>query len=250
MGASADNTIVMIPSYNEARTIGSIVRSLVRTGLDVLVIDDGSADNTERQALDNGAMVIRHKTNLGKGVSVRSGLQHILDKMNYEWIVMMDGDGQHHPEDVPVLMGATTDKETDIVIGNRMGQTSNMPSARYLTNKFTSWVLSKMCGQAIPDTQCGFRLLRADALRGLQLESDKYDIESEMIIQAASNGLKISSATVQTIYGDEYSRINPLRDTIKFFQLIIKHSAGRHALRRRSEAHGRNTADAEGHKRR
>lgn len=249
MGARTDNTIVLIPSFNEARTIGAIVRSLVGAGLSVLVIDDGSTDNTERQALDNGAMVIRHKTNLGKGVSVRSGLKDILDKMNYEWIVMMDGDGQHHPEDVPALMEATRENDADIVIGNRMGQTHNMPSVRYLTNKFTSWVLSKMCGQSVPDSQCGFRLMRADALRGLKLESDKYDIESEMIIQAASNGLKISSAPVQTIYGEESSSINPVRDTIKFFKLISKHSMGRNASRRQAETDGRDPADTEGHKR-
>ena len=250
MGSRNDNTIVLIPSYNEARTIGSIVSLLASAGLSVLVIDDGSADNTERQALDSGAMVIRHKTNLGKGVSVRSGLKHILDKMNYEWIVMMDGDGQHHPEDVAVLMEATRESDADIVIGNRMGQTHNMPSARYLTNKFTSWVLSKMCGQMVPDSQCGFRLMRADALRGLKLESDKYDIESEMIIQAASNGLKIVSAPVQTIYGDESSSINPVRDTIKFFQLISKHSMSRNALRKRTKADGRDPAGAAGDKRR
>lgn len=244
MGARSDNTIVMIPSLNESRAIGAITRTLVGMGLNVLVIDDGSSDGTDHEALNNGAMVIRHKTNLGKGVSVRSGLHHILEKMNFEWIVMMDGDGQHHPEDVPGLMEASRAEGVDIVLGNRMDQTTTMPATRYWTNRFTSWVLSKMCGQYIPDSQCGFRLLRSDAVRTLKLESNKYDIESEMIIEAVEKGLKIVSAPIQTIYGEESSKINPFRDTIKFFHLVSKHSLRKNVLRRKAKADGRDSTRA------
>ncbi|MDD3088432.1 MAG: glycosyltransferase family 2 protein [Candidatus Omnitrophica bacterium] len=238
MGARPDNTIVMIPAYNEVKTIGGIVKVLVDMGLNVLVIDDGSVDNTEREALDAGAMVLRHTSNLGKGVSVRSGIAHVMDKMKYEWIVMMDGDGQHHPEDVTSLMAVTEKEETDIVIGNRMGKTSDMPLDRYWTNRFTSWVISKMCGHDIPDSQCGFRLLRAGAMRDIVLESDRYDIESEMIIHAAGKKMKILSVPVQTIYGDELSKINPLRDTIRFFRLVIKHSLAKNGLHIKKRSDG------------
>jgi glycosyltransferase involved in cell wall biosynthesis len=249
MGSRKDNTIVIIPSFNEARTIGTLIRGLVPGGLDVLVIDDGSSDNTECEALDAGAMVIRNKTNLGKGASVRNGIQHVLDKTKYEWIVMMDGDGQHHPEDVPILMSETVKEDADIVVGNRMGETKNMPIVRRLTNTFMSWLLSKFCGQRIPDTQCGFRLMKADALRGLKLETDRFDIESEMLIEASMNGFKIRSAPVQTIYGDEESRIHPVRDTIKFIQLLAKYSTKKNALRRNAPKNGGNAVGGEGYRR-
>jgi glycosyltransferase involved in cell wall biosynthesis len=223
MGSKINNTVAVIPSYNEARTIGSVVRDVVQMGLSVLVVDDGSVDATERIALDNGAMVIRHKRNMGKGHSVREGVRYVAEKTKYEWAVMMDGDGQHHPEDLPILMEATRNGDVDLVTGNRMHSTKTMPSLRYWTNKFTSFVISKMCRQYIPDTQCGYRLVSVNALKRMKLESDKYDIESEMLIQAARQGMKIRSVPVQTIYGDERSAINPFLDTIRFFSLVLKY---------------------------
>ncbi len=221
MEARLDNTIAVIPSYNEVRTIGEIVRGIISMGMTVLVIDDGSGDNTERVALDNGALVIRQKTNVGKGFSIRSGILHVLKKTNFEWMVILDGDGQHQVEDILALMDATKTPDVDIVLGNRMLETKNMPPVRYLTNKFMSWMLSKMCGQYLPDTQCGFRLFGREALGKMRLISDKYDIESEILIEAAKNDLKIRSVPIRTIYGEEVSEIHPGRDTIRFIKLIL-----------------------------
>ncbi|MBU0683991.1 MAG: glycosyltransferase family 2 protein [Candidatus Omnitrophota bacterium] len=223
MEAVKDNTVVVIPSYNEARTIGSIVLNIVKMGLSVLVIDDGSIDNTERIALDNGAMVIRHRQNIGKGFSVREGIKYVLSKTNFEWMIIMDGDGQHRAEDIPGLMTETHHGEVDIVTGNRMLETKTMPSLRYVTNKFMSWVISGICRQSIPDTQCGYRLIRVCALKKLKLMSEKYDIESEMLLQAAESNMRIKSVPIQTIYGEEVSDIKPLRDTLKFCDLIFRH---------------------------
>ncbi|MGB2599490.1 MAG: glycosyltransferase family 2 protein [Candidatus Omnitrophota bacterium] len=223
MEAGTGNTIVIIPSYNEARTIGKIVKDIVNMALSVLVVDDGSSDYTEREALDHGAMVIRHTDNLGKGVSVREGIEHVIDKTNYEWLIVMDGDGQHAPADIPAFLDATRTEDVDIVIGNRMMQTKTMPSSRYWTNKFTSWVLSKLCGQSIPDSQCGYRLIKVSALKGLKLTCDKYDIESEIIIEAAEENMKIKSVPIRTIYGEEVSSIHPVHDTLRFFGLVRKY---------------------------
>lgn len=223
MESRINNTIVVIPSYNEARTIGDIVGNIVEMGLTVLVIDDGSVDATERIALDAGAMVLRHRKNLGKGYSVRQGIRYVIEKTNFEWMIMMDGDGQHHTEDIPILMEASKDGDVNIVSGNRMMQTKSMPSMRYWTNRFTSLVISSMCHQKIPDTQCGYRLVRVEALKDMKLESYKYDIESEMLIQAARKNMKIRSVPIQTIYGDETSEIHPILDTLRFFALVSKY---------------------------
>jgi glycosyltransferase involved in cell wall biosynthesis len=232
MGAKIGNTIIVIPSYNEARTIGSIVRNIVEMGMSVLVVDDGSTDATERIALDAGAMVIRHKRNLGKGNSVRQGIDYVSGKTKFEWIILMDGDGQHHTEDIMALMEGARDGETDMVTGNRMQYTENMPLVRYLTNRFTSFVVSSMCRQSIPDTQCGFRLVRTNAIARLDLESSRYDIESEMLIKAAHCGFTIKSVPVQTIYGEERSKIRPIRDTLRFFYLVLRYQIG-YILRRK-----------------
>lgn len=224
MESGKNNTIVIIPSYNEARTIGGIVLDIVQMGLSVLVIDDGSTDSTERAALDNGALVKRHRKNIGKGFSVREGIKHVILKTNFEWVIIMDGDGQHHTEDIPVLMKATEQEvKPDIVIGNRMLETKTMPSIRYITNKFMSWLISGICRQYIPDTQCGYRLIHVNALKKLKLTSKKYDIESETLILAAEMKMKITSVPIQTIYGEEISKIKPIRDVAKFCKLIFRH---------------------------
>jgi glycosyltransferase involved in cell wall biosynthesis len=223
MEAKTGNTIVVIPSYNEERTIGSIVKKIVAMGLTVLVVDDGSIDGTERIALDSGAMVIRNKRNMGKGRSIREGIACVTKKTKFEWVVLMDGDGQHHIEDLFALMEGSRGGDADMVTGNRMHDTENMPLLRYLTNRFTSFVVSGMCRQQIPDTQCGYRLVKADVLTALELESSRYDIESEMLIKAAQKGFKIRSVPIQTIYGEECSTINPVTDTIRFFYLVIRY---------------------------
>ena len=222
MEATVNNTIVVIPSYNEALTIGSIVRDVTGMGFNVLVIDDGSSDNTRAEALDNGAMVIRNKKNLGKGGSIRKGVRHVLEKTNYKWMILMDGDGQHHSEDILVFLEATSNNDVDIVVGNRMTATKNMPTVRYWTNRFTSYITSKICRQKIPDSQCGYRLIRVEALKNVTLSSDNYDIESELLIEVSRAGLKIVSVPVQTIYGDEISEIHPVRDALRFFGLIFR----------------------------
>jgi len=155
MESRKDNTIAVIPSYNEGRTIENIVRSIASMGISSLVIDDGSSDDTSSAALKGGAMVFRHEKNLGKGLAVREGIKYVLGKTNFEWMIILDGDGQHHVEDIPALMAATAGGQADFVIGNRMLQTKTMPFVRLCTNKFMSWVVSGMCKQDIPDTQCG-----------------------------------------------------------------------------------------------
>ena len=238
MESRVDNTIVVIPAYNEARMIGGIVRDIVTMGMSVLVVDDGSVDSTERAALDNGAMVIRNKHNLGKGLSIRVGIKYVLEKTNFKWMVTMDADGQHHTEDLPVLMKATHAENVGMVIGNRMLQTKTMPPVRYWTNKFTSWMVSGVCKQDIPDTQCGYRLIRVNILKDLELISEQYDIESEMLIEAAENQIKIKAVPIQTIYGKETSTIKPIRDSLRFFNLIFRYHFNINGIRRTKKPNG------------
>ncbi|MBF0215425.1 MAG: glycosyltransferase family 2 protein [Candidatus Omnitrophica bacterium] len=216
-------TIALIPSYNEARAIGDVVRELVNMGVTALVIDDGSQDDTEKIARDNGAIVLKNKQNMGKGRSVREGLNYAIARPEHEWAVLMDGDGQHHPGDIPGLIEAAVRENADMVLGNRMAQTNNMPIVRLLTNKFTSFVVSSLAGHKIHDSQCGFRLIRVSAFKYVELIADKYDIESEMIIEAARKKMKIVSAPVRTIYGDEVSKIHPFKDTIRFIKLVQRY---------------------------
>jgi len=213
---------VMIPAYNEKKNIGEIVGSLKSLGHDVLVIDDGSQDNTGDIAEKSGAVLIRHKRNYGKGASLKQGFNYFLKNTESDAVIIMDGDGQHRVEDISQFIKKAQRDNDDIIVGNRMGYTKNMPFLRKATNIFTSSVLSFICKQSIPDSQCGFRLIRRRVIQKIRLFSSRYDTESEMLINASRKGFKVSSVPIRTIYKGERSDIHPVKDSIRFFALIFR----------------------------
>lgn len=212
---------VLIPSYNEARTIGGIIRELKGKNLSVCVIDDGSTDQTALIAEKEGAVVIRHEKNKGKGASLRDGFCYVL-KGSSSAVLVMDGDRQHDTADADSFFRKMDETGADIVIGNRMLDTSSMPVTRKVTNRLMSFIVSKMCGHKMEDTQCGFRLIKRAVLENINLESSNYEIESELLLKAARKGFKIESVPVKTVYADERSRINPVVDALRFIALLIK----------------------------
>ena len=212
---------VLIPSYNEARTIGDITKELKIRGLTVYVVDDGSTDNTAGIAAGQGAVVIAHDKNMGKGASLIEGFDRILEE-NFDAVLIMDGDGQHATDDVDNFFKKMAETHADIVIGNRMLDTASMPVTRKITNRIMSRVISKMCGQAIPDTQCGFKLIKRNVLESIKFEFSNFEIESEILLKAAKKGFKIESVPVKTVYQDEMSKIKPIFDTIRFLFFLIR----------------------------
>ncbi len=210
----------MIPTLNEARAIADIVKNIRQQNLDVLVIDDGSTDNTHRAAADNGAVVIKSLRNEGKGASLIKGFDYAL-KNNYDAVITMDGDGQHLAEEIPYFVRVADTSNSDILVGNRMTKKRNMPLIRVFTNKFMSWFISWLCKQKIPDSQCGFRLIKRWVLEKISLSTRKYEIESELLIKAARVGAKIESVGIRSVYSGERSAINPFVDTFRFFRYIL-----------------------------
>jgi len=212
---------VVIPVHNENRSIAELVKALLEKGLDVLVVDDGSTDGSGEIAIQEGAYVIHHPVRKGKGASLKEGFNYIQES-GYEGIIVMDGDGQHDPKDLPYFMQAATDESVDLVIGNRMDNTKNMPPLRLITNKFMSALISYACGKKIPDTQCGFRFIRVAVLKALDLQCNDFEIETEMLMKAARQNLTIISIPITTIYRNEESKIHPVRDSVRFFKYFLK----------------------------
>jgi len=211
---------VLIPSYNEADTIGRVIRSVMRLGLGVIVVDDGSTDGTDKAARETGVVILRHMKNLGKGASIKEGVDFILRSTDYDAVLIMDADGQHEPGDAMKFIDRLRNHGEDIIVGNRMGSTVGMPFVRLLTNKFMSRLLSSICKQSIPDTQCGFKLIKREVLEKITLDSDNFDFDSEVLLKAARNNFKIASVPIKTIYRGEQSYINPIKDTMRFIRLL------------------------------
>jgi len=210
----------VIPTYNEAKEIGWLVREVRKHGLDVAVVDDGSNDNTVDVAAQVGAVVLRNDVNQGKGATLARGFDYAL-KNGFDAVITMDGDGQHLPQDVPDFIRLAGHSDNAIVVGNRMEKTKTMPFVRILTNKFMSWLISCVAGQKIPDSQCGFRLIKKEVLQKVKFGTKRFEAESEILIKASRLGFKIGSVPITTVYSKEKSRINPVVDTLRFIRFII-----------------------------
>jgi glycosyltransferase involved in cell wall biosynthesis len=215
------NVAALIPAYFEEKQIGAVARRTLAQLDQVLVVDDGSTDATEAEARSSGAQVIRHPVNQGKGAAIKTGLRELSARPAVEYILILDGDGQHLPEEIPVFLEEANRSHPPMIVGSRMSDLKSMPFVRKMTNQLMSSQISRVCGQGIPDTQCGFRLIHRDLAPALyECETSKFDYETEMLVIASRRGCRIASVPVSTIYGDEKSKIHPVRDTIRFIQLM------------------------------
>ncbi len=211
---------VIVPTFNESEAIGGLIENVKGRNLDVLIVDDGSTDNTGDIALQKGAVVLRNPVNKGKGASLIRGFEYALQN-GFDAVITMDGDGQHDPEEITFFIRRAENSDAGIISGNRMSAVKNMPFLRILTNSFMSWLISKKAKQHIPDTQCGYRLLKRAVIEKLSLTTSKYETESEILIQASQAGFRIESIPIKTIYVREKSHINPFVDTWRFIRFML-----------------------------
>ncbi len=212
---------VLIPAYNEAHRIESVVASARKYCRDVVVIDDGSTDDTGDRARALGARVLRHQVNHGKGASLITGFAHAHEQ-GYEVVITLDADGQHDPEEIPRFVDCYERTKIPVLIGNRMWNAAEMPLIRRVTNQFMSRLLCRIMKVYIPDTQCGFRLYRSDVLGFAPTGSQRFAMESEVLLHLALRGFRMDSVRIATIYRGTKSRINPLLDTLRFVMMLVQ----------------------------
>ena len=230
-------TAAVIPAYQDEKHIGNIARR-TRERLDhVLVIDDGSTDQTEKRAREAGAEVIVHAQNQGKGEAIKTGLAHWLGVGNpstceqteqITWVILLDSDGQHLPEEIDrFLLAASSVTAPTFFVGNRMDDVARMPFVRRVVNRYMSGEISRLCGQKIPDTQCGYRMLHRQIIPDMLGGGHRFDYETEALIIASRKGYRIDSVPISTVYTDQVSKIHPLRDAFRFFKLMRRYKAKR-----------------------
>lgn len=213
---------IIIPAFNEEQTIGKLVREAGKYCRNIIVIDDGSPDQTGTEAEKAGATVIRHEVNQGKGAALSTGFQYACDNQ-FEFLITMDADLQHDPADIPAFIDKYKKTNIPVIIGNRMTHNNNMPFVRKITNLFLSRLLSKTMGQKVPDTQCGYRLFKTSTIRSIDTFSRHFDAESEILLILADRKIPMTSIRIATIYGNEQSKIKPIKDTFRFFSMTRKH---------------------------
>ena len=161
-----------------------------------------------------------HRANRGKGHALRTGLAGVFAG-DFTHVLLLDGDMQHLPDEASALLAAAAATGADVVLGQRRFDRSRMPASRYYANRIGSRVLSWFVGVDVPDTQCGFRVFRVDALRPLRLSASGYEIETEMLVKVRQSGGRVGSVPITAVYGGQSSKLRPVRDTTRTCFLAV-----------------------------
>ena len=206
-----------MPCCNEGQTIALLVREICRQLPTVIVVNDGSTDQTAVLAAAAGAQVLKHPHNLGKGAALKTGLAAAAAQ-GFAWAFTMDGDGQHQPADIPSFLQCAEQTGAALVVGNRMYDAHSIPWLRRLVNLSMSRLLSRRVGRVLPDSQCGYRLLFLKAWAARRLETNHFEIESEMLLAFLAAGHHIEFVPIQVVGKGHGSRIHPLVDTLRWFK--------------------------------
>ncbi|MDD5367938.1 MAG: glycosyltransferase family 2 protein [Anaerolineaceae bacterium] len=211
--------LAVIPAFNEAAHIAAVVGPALRN-VTVLVVDDGSGDETARVAENAGASVLRQARNQGKGAALRCGFRYALEH-GYTAVVTLDADGQHDPAEIPKFLEAFAAQPADLIIGAR--NFAAMPLVRRVSNTTGRWLLNWALGQPILDNQSGYRLLSRRLMAALLDSTEEgFEFEVEMIATCLSCGYILAWTPIRTIYAGEASHIRPGRHAMNFLRVVWK----------------------------
>lgn len=208
---------VVIPAYNEAKRIGKVLSKIPEFVDEVIVVDDGSGDNTSEVAKNHGAKVIRLEENQGKGAAMREGIKNVSGDI----VVFMDADGQHNPEELEKLVYPILKGEADFVIGSRLIKAQGKrPLIRKISNFLSTGLIKLKLGIDVRDTQSGFRAIKREFLP--EIESKRYEVETEILIKAVKKGARVKEVPVERIYGIETGHFR-FEDVLRFLHSLLKY---------------------------
>jgi len=226
-------TYIVLPAYNEGKVIKEVITDIQKEGYkNIIVIDDGSSDNTYQEAKSTEVITLSHPINRGKGAATQTGID-AAKLLNADIIVTMDSDGQHNPKDIKKLIQPILDDKADVVIGSRMLNTKGMPKSRIIMNKIANIITYIFFGILVSDSQSGFRAYNKKAYTSVYTYMDRYEFESEMLGQIKNAKLRIKEVPIKVIYTDysknkykHMSRFSPqgLTNGVKMVIRLIENS--------------------------
>lgn len=218
-----------IPSYNPDEKLMSVVTSLHEAGFDkIIIVNDGSSSDEIFFSLPEYCTILKHCKNFGKGRAIKSAINYACNELpgEYDGIVFVDGDNQHTASDVLKCCECLSEKPDSLVLGVRDFSLPDIPARSKSGNKFTSFVFKALCGISISDTQTGLRAMSLEtALKFAALDGERYEYETNMLLEAHKIGIPFEEVTIRTIYIDENktSHFNPIRDSFRIYKLILKY---------------------------
>jgi glycosyltransferase involved in cell wall biosynthesis len=218
-----DKICVLIPAYNAQETLGFVLKKIQPFKIDTLVVNDGSSDETKRVVSENGAQLLEHPLNLGKGAALRTGFQYILQK-GYQVVITLDADGQHDPSEIPSLLKIFQNIKPDILIASRAAEFGKMTFLRRFWNRLGVKAVARLCHSDITDSQSGFRLIRTKVLKEVDLSTSRFETELELLIKACKKGFSVLSVPINTqkVDGTGSSHFRPVVDTWMVCKLFLR----------------------------
>ena len=218
--------LTCIPAFNEGKVIDEVIKKCLKFSDQVVVCDDGSTDDTYEIADAAGAHVIRHDVNIGKGEALRTLFKFAIHSKN-DIIVTIDGDGQFLPEEIPKLVSDIEEKKSDIVIGYRFDDATDMPNYRRFGNKMLDKMANMVTELSVSDTQSGYRAYSKDIIGKLNFNIKGFGADVEILIDAANKGFRISEQKVTVIYntGSDTSTKNPISHAGEVITTILERIA-------------------------
>ncbi len=218
-----DKICILIPAYNAQETLGFVLKKIEPFKIDTVVVDDGSSDGTKKVALENGAHLLEHPLNLGKGAALRTGFQYIL-RRDYHMVITLDADGQHDPSEIPSLLKIFQTVKPDLLIASRAAEFGKMTFLRRFWNRLGVKAVARLCHSDITDSQSGFRLIRTEVLKGVDLFTSRFETELELLINACKRGFSVLSVPIkiQKVDGTGSSHFRPVVDTWLVCKIFLR----------------------------
>lgn len=217
--------VIVIPAFNESATIGNVIERCLQLDMEVIVVDDGSTDDTASIVRQFPVALLRNAANAGKAASMSLGMRQAV-RRGAEIVATLDGDGQHRPEDLPALLACAEEHPGSIVIGSRLHDRAEFPRARYIGNRIADFWISWACGYRVEDSQSGFRLYPANLIGRLDVPHGPdrgFVFESEILIEAARSGVRSYSVPIPALYDGTLvrsSHFRPLRDVVRIVRMV------------------------------
>jgi len=221
--ADSPRICALIPAYNAADTLAPVIQNVKKYVETVIVVDDGSVDDTLRVAQGHGARTLRHPVNKGKGEALKLGFAQAA-KWGFEAVVTLDADGQHDAREIPRLIEAyRSGGSATVVLGSRVGQMPKMRKVRQFSNRFGSALISLLAGHPIEDSQTGFRLIPVEAWEDVDVRGSRFDAEAEFLVEACRRGFPLRQVRVASEVpdGTPTSHYKGIRDTLRIARHVI-----------------------------
>lgn len=214
---------VVVPTYNNAATVGDVIRRIADITTDIVVVVDGCTDDTRERLAelsDISLQVVDYPENRGKGHALLAGFKHAINR-GYEYAITIDSDGQHNPQDITLFVEAMHRQPDALIVGARNLEAENMPGGNTFANRFSNFWFMVQTWRNLPDTQTGFRLYPLRLLSGMWLVTSRYEAELELLVLAAWSGEQIVSVPVHVYYPPQGERVSHFRPVADFARISL-----------------------------